>query len=158
MKDYSLADLKKELKHFSKEEIAQWYLDLVKFKKVNKGFASFQVFHSSSEEKFIEEVKSDVSELFQEINHENAYYVKKCLQKINRQLTIVLSYPLEDVSKIDLCIHFLEEFNSHVPQKKRHTVILNIYLRVLTKLEKWIAKLHEDLQFDYESKMSDLRR
>jgi hypothetical protein len=158
MKDYSLADIKKELKHFSKEELVNWYIDLIKFKKINKGFSTFQVFHSQSEAQFVELVKADLTEGFQELNHANDFYIKKGLQKINRQLTLVLSYPLTDVSKIELSIYFLEEFNRHVGRKKNHTVIYNIYLRVLAKLEKWVAKLHEDLQFDFEEKISDLRR
>jgi hypothetical protein len=99
-----------------------------------------------------------LSSAFQEINFTNDFYIKKGLQKINRQLNLILSYPLSDASKIELSIHFLMEFNRFVGRKKNHTVIYNIYLRVLAKLEKWVAKLHEDLQFDFEEKLNELRR
>ena len=84
MKTASITEIKKDLKHKTPEELQELCLLLSKYKKESKEYLTYLLFEADNEERFIETVKEEVSLLFQEINVDSYYYVKKSVRKILR--------------------------------------------------------------------------
>src|SRR5690554_7685397 len=67
MKTESIVTIKKELKHLPKEELLELCIRLGKFKKENKAMLSYLLFQADDEDGYIENVKSTIDELFEEM-------------------------------------------------------------------------------------------
>lgn len=84
MKAATLAEIKKELKHKTDEELLIYCLSLARFKKENKELLSYLLFEASDEEGYIHSVKSEIDLQFSEINNQNYYWMKKTIRKVLR--------------------------------------------------------------------------
>ena len=84
MHTYSLAEIKKELKELSKEELLEKCMALAKYKKDNKEFLNYLLFEAHDQESFVKVIKQEVDDYFAEITQPNLYLVKKSLRKILR--------------------------------------------------------------------------
>jgi len=81
MKAVTVTVLKKELKNQSQSELIELCLRLSKFKKENKELLTYLLFESSYEEGYIETVKLEIDELFELINTNTYYFIKKSFVK-----------------------------------------------------------------------------
>jgi len=81
MKIESIVTIKKELKHLSKEELLELCLRLGKFKKENKALLTYLLFESHDEDGYVASVKTSLDELFEGINTDSYFYMKKDYQK-----------------------------------------------------------------------------
>ena len=68
MKAVSVVTIKKELKHRSAEELLELCLRLSKFKKENKELLTYLLFEAHDESGYIETVKAEINQQFEEIN------------------------------------------------------------------------------------------
>ena len=153
MKTASVKEIKDELKEKSSKELMELCLKLSKFKKDNKELLTYLLFESGNEEAYREAVKADIDELFGQVNASASYYVKKGAQKILRLVKKQIRYSKNKETEIELLIHYCEHLQGYPSAMSRNSVLRNIYSRQLVVIKKAIGTLHEDLQYDYESKL-----
>ncbi len=149
MKAATVSQLKKELQHRTPEELLALCLRLSKFKKENKELLTYLLFESDHEEGYIETVKSEIDELFSEINTNSYFYIKKSVRKILRNLKKYIRYSGHKETEVELLLYFCQKLKDFRPSIRRNTTLTNLYHRQLDFVEKKIGLLHEDLQYDY---------
>lgn len=157
MKAATVAQLKKELQYRNPDELLQLCLRLARFKKENKELLTYLLFESDSEEGYIETVKEEVDNLFQEINTNSFFYIKKSVRKILRTLKKYIRYSGNKETEVALLLYFCGHLRGFRPSIRKNTTLMNLYERQLVFIEKKIPALHEDLQYDYNLILDELR-
>ena len=156
MKPSSISQIKKELKHLSKEELEEIVLRVGKYKVENKELLSYLLFQSSHEDGYIDSVKEYIDEQFELVNLQNYYYIKKSVRKILRNIKKFIKYSKLPETEASLLIHFCRRLKQMDPSYRYNTVLTNMFDRQLALSEKTIAKMHEDLQYDYKIELEEL--
>lgn len=152
----SLSEIKSALQQLSPAELTGIALRLAKYKKENKELLDYLLFQAHDEDAYVDSVKAEAMVMFGEINQTNAYYVKKSLRKILRTLNKRIKYSGIKQTEIELLLFFCREIKEHGINVTRNTVLNNLYTGQLKKIEKSIATLHEDLQYDYNRELEKL--
>jgi hypothetical protein len=156
MKAATLNELKKELQISSTRHIVDVCLRLIKYKKENKELLTYLLFEAQDETSYIKGIKEDIDEQFKELNTSNLYVAKKGLQKIVRNTSKYIKYSGIKQTEIELLLYFCLMVKKSGIKIHQSTVITNLYQRQIAKIEKAIAFLHEDLQYDYQQELDDL--
>jgi hypothetical protein len=149
MKAATIHELKQELTNIPAEQLSELCIRLAKFKKENKELLTYLLFEAFDEQAYVENIKTEVEEQFQEMNTSNLYFVKKSLRKILRTLNKYIRYTGSAETEVKLLLFFCSTLkDSGIPIEK-NLVIKNMYISQLKKTAKSIAGMHEDLQFEY---------
>lgn len=156
MKIESIVTIKKELQHLPKEDLLALCLRLGKFKKENKALLTYLLFESHDEDGYISSVKSTLDELFQGMNTDSYFYMKKTIRKILRQIRVYSRYSNKKTTEVELLLYFCERLNQLKPSIHRNRTLSNLYERQIISIKKKISVLHEDLQYDYNLQLQDL--
>jgi len=156
MKPASLAEIKRELKERSSEEVLAICLRLGRFKKDNKELLTYLLFEAGDESSYIKLLKEDIVDMMEEINMNHLYYVKKGLQKIVRSLNKSLRYSGQKQTEVEVRMYFCECIRASGIAISRHNTINNLYYREIKRIEKALTGLHEDLQADYRLELEAL--
>ena len=158
MKTASISELKKELKYYDQEALMQLCLRLAKFKKDNKDLLTYLIFEASQEEAYIGSIQRWMHVQFDNINIKSYYYIKKSCRKILRELRKYIRYSSKKATEVELLLSFCRALKNIQPSIFKSTQLSNLYERQIVNIRKAIAKLHEDLQFDYEEELQQLER
>ncbi len=150
MKPASLADIKKELKLRTPEEVLQLCVQLGRFKKDNKELLTYLLFDAQDEQAYIESIKYEIDDLMEEINTSQLYYAKKSLRKILRNLNKYIRYSGNKQTEVEVRLHFCQAIKNSKIAVHRSVVIENMYKRQLINIEKAFQGLHEDIKADYQ--------
>ncbi len=156
MKPATITELKKELKYRSQEQLIEYCLAMARFKLESKELLTYLVFESENETTYIESVKGYILSEFQEITATNFHYIKKSVRKILRQTKRFIRYSKKKETEAELLIYFCKELGKMRPSYKRNTVLTNTYNKQLELAQKAIAKIHEDLQYDFNLMIQEL--
>ena len=157
MKAATVVQIKKELQHKNQEELLEVCLRLSKFKKENKELLTYLLFESDHEAGYIESVKTEMDEVFDEINTNSYFYIKKSVRKILRNVKKYIRYSGNKETEVVLLLYFCKKLKTLTPSINRNTTLLNLYERQLLFIEKKIILLHEDLQYDYGLLVEELK-
>ncbi|NND88062.1 MAG: hypothetical protein HKM28_02320 [Flavobacteriaceae bacterium] len=157
MKPATVAQIKKELTYRSPDEITALCLRLARFKKENKELLTYLLFESENEAGYVTQAKEHIAQGFKEINHSRWYYIKKSVRKILRETKKMIRYSPVKETEVALLLYFCEELRDFRPSIKKNTTLRNLYERQLTLAEKKMDGLHEDLQFDYQKEIEELK-
>ncbi len=157
MKAATLAQIKKELKLRSPDEIEALCLRLGRFKKENKELLTYLLFEADDEEAYVQHIKEYIDELFDGITNTNFYYLKKSVRKILKETKKCIRYSNSKETEVALLLHFCDRLISFKPSIKRNTTLVNLYERQLELADKKIKGLHPDLQLDYENELEELK-
>ncbi|MGL1888354.1 MAG: hypothetical protein OCD76_17695 [Reichenbachiella sp.] len=149
MKAATAKEIKDELKEKSTVELREICLRLSRFKKENKELLTYVLFESTDEEDYQRSVKMQMEELFSEINTLSPYYINKSVRKVLRLVKKYIRYSDSKNTEVELMLHFCQSIKELYPDMRRNTALQNIFNRQLAAVKKSIAKLHEDLQYDY---------
>lgn len=155
-KPATVKELKDELKHRSPQELLQIVLRLSRFKKENKELLTYLLFSAANEEDYVETVKQEMDEQFQEINRTSYYFMKKSMRKILRNVKKFSRYSGKRETETELLIYYLQKMDSFSPSIHRNKTLQNMYDRQLTLVKKNIQNLHEDLQYDFKVELEKL--
>lgn len=150
MKAVSITRIKKELKHLSQEELVDIMLRVGKYKVENKELLTYLLFEAHDEDGYIVVVKEYIDEQYDAIHQQNYYFIKKNVRKILRIVKKYIKYSKKPETEAALLIHFCKRLKSMEPAYHYNTVLTNMFDRQLALAEKTIAKMHEDLQYDYQ--------
>lgn len=156
MKPATITELKKELKYRSQEQLIEYCLAMARFKLESKELLTYLVFESENEATYIESVKTYIDTTFAEISSTNFHFIKKSVRKILRQTKRFIRYSKKKETEAELLIYFCKALGEMKPNYKRNTVLTNTYNKQLELAQKAIAKVHEDLQYDYNLMIEEL--
>ncbi len=153
MKSATVSQLKKELQNSSKEELVDFCIRLVKHKKENKELLTYLIYETEDEDAFVFQVKEEIDELFDTMNTDRYFFMKKTVQKIDRQIKKHIRYSKKTETKIELLLYFCVKLQEMRPAYTGNSIINNIYDRQIVAIKNSIGKLHEDLQYDYQMEL-----
>lgn len=156
MKSASLAQIRKELKTLSREEVIELCEKLIKYKRDNKEFLNYLLFDSVDEDEYARQIKIEVSEAFSATNTKGFYLAKKSIRRALRIANKYIKYSDQPETELDVLLHFCEELKSLDINFKRSKVLLNLYERQLVKITDIYADLHEDLQFEFRERLLEV--
>jgi hypothetical protein len=156
MKAVSVKELKLELEERSPKELREICLRLSKFKKENKELLTYLLFESGDEASYIESVKKDIDQQFEERNRKSQYLIKKSLRKILRSTKKYIRYSLKKETEVELLLYYCTKLKKITPPIHRNAALLKLYIGLITTIKIKITALHEDLQSDYESELAEL--
>ena len=157
MKSATVKELKQELGIRSHGELLELCLHLSKFKKENKELLTYLLYEASDEQAYIENVKIEVAQQFKLINTSSYYYIKKSVRKILRNIKKYIRYSMKKETEVVLLLYFCSELKQMSPPMEKSVALHNIYKRQVEAIKKAISTLHEDLQYDYESELEQLK-
>ena len=156
MKAATVKQLKDELKHNTNEELMNLCLRLSRFKKENKELLTYLLFEANNESGYIESVKQEVDEQFENINIDSYFYIKKSVRKILRLIKKYNRYSLNKETEVELLLYFCQKLKDFKPSIRRNVTLTNIFNRQIGDIKKKITALHEDLQYDYQFEIEEL--
>ena len=158
MKIATLNALKKEMEALSKEEILQVCLQITRFKKENKELLNYLLFEANDEESYIEKVKGEIKEEFKSLGGKTFYQAKKSIRRILRIVKKYIKYSGKKETEIALLIFFCQELKQCRRAITDSKTIENLYQRQVIQIQKAMAGLHEDLQFDYQEEVALIKQ
>ena len=156
MKAVTVKKLKDELTHQSSTDLINLCLQLSKFKKENKELLTYLLFESHNEEGYIESVKEQIDELFEQINIKSYFYIRKSVRKILTLTKKYIRYSKKKETEIELLLHFCLRLKEFKPTIKKSPRLLATFNRQILLIKKAVATLHEDLQYDFEIELDNL--
>jgi len=156
MKAASLKELKTELQLLHHDRIIELCMHMIKFRKENKELLTYLLFESDDEQAYIEGVKSEMNELFKDVNKSNTFYAKKTVRKILRLTNKYIKYSGSKQTEADLLLSFCKHLKSLRLPLTENTLLGNLYRRQTIRIKKALATLHEDLQYDYTEELQNL--
>jgi len=156
MKAATVAQIKKELKYKSGDELEQLCLRLARFKKENKELLTYLLYEAEDEAGYIEHIKEFISEKFEEINTSSYYFIKKSVRKILRETKKYIRYSLKTETEVELLLYFCDQLSIFEPSIKQNRTLMNLIDRQMQLIKKKIGSLHEDLQFDYLQELAEI--
>lgn len=151
-------EIKEELRQRSPNELLELCLRLSRFKKENKELLAYLLFESSDEHAYIESVKREVDEQFEQINRTSSYFIKKSIRKILKNTRKYIRYSQKKETEVELLIYFCSKLNQFNPSVHKNTTLRNLYDKLIASTRKTMLSLHEDLQYDYGKELEELRR
>jgi hypothetical protein len=116
------------------------------------------LFESASEPSYIESVKREIDEQFDQINKKNYYFIKKSVRKILKNTRKYIRYSQKKQTEVELLIYFCTKLKRLSPSVQKNTALMNLYKRQIDTIIKKVSLLHEDLQYDYGIELSELSR
>jgi hypothetical protein len=153
VKTASLKELKTELSDMHPSQLVDLCMQLVKYKKENKELLTYLLFEASDETSYVNSVKDQMSELFEDVNRTNLYLAKKTIRKILKTTNKYIKYSGNKQTEVELLLFFCLKLRKTGISMPANTALGNLYLRQYQKLNKALSSLHEDLQYDYEDKI-----
>ncbi|HEX3385279.1 MAG TPA: hypothetical protein VHS53_08830 [Mucilaginibacter sp.] len=148
LKLYGLADIKKELQFHDKGYLVDLCLRLGRYKKENKELLAYLLFDADNERGFIENVIAESGFMFSQLPSNN-YQMAKSMRKILRLLSKYVKFMGSKEAEIEFLLSFCRNYIEYADKRGSYKPMRLIFTRQLDKIGKAIAKLHEDLQFDY---------
>lgn len=149
MKAASLNDIRKELITLDQAVLEQLCVTLARFKKENKEMLTYLLFEASDEHAYIKNVQLEMDEFFITLPKGNVYFIKKSIRKILRFINKQIKYSGLGKTELELRIYFCLKMKSAGIPLHPGTILSNIYLQQLKKINSVLSKLPEDIQFDY---------
>ena len=156
MKAATVHELKQELENTSPAKVQELCLRLARFKKENKELLTYLLFEAHDTAAYIESVKSEMDIQFEGVNKTTIYFAKKTLRKIVRTAAKYIRYSGQATVEIEVLIHFCKGMKALNIPIQQTPALLNIYQGQIKKINKAIAALHEDIQYDYRKEIDKL--
>lgn len=156
MKAVTVKKIKNELGYKNSKELIDLCLRLSKFKKENKELLTYLLFESDNEEGYIESVKNQVDELFEQINTKSYFYIRKSTRKILTLTKKFIRYSQNKETEVELLLYFCKRLKEFKPSIKKSPRLVNTFDRQVLLIKKGIATLHEDLQYDYQIELDNI--
>lgn len=155
MRTATVDDIKTELKELPPKEVLALLLRLARFKKENKELLTYLLFEAHDEQGYLQLLKADITEQFAAVEPTPVSKAKKSYRKILRGINRQVKYIGSKGSAVELLIHYCTVMRNLDTELKPALEVL--YYQQLTKAEKLIPQIEEDLQFDFTQQIDSLR-
>jgi hypothetical protein len=156
MKAITLADIKQELQHLDKKQIAELCLRLARYKKENKELLAYLLFDADDTDNYIQQVKAMMDDDFSELNISQLYLAKKSLRKILRIVNKHIKFAQQKQTEAELRLHFCMLLKKSGIAYTSNKALHNLYLQQIKKIETAISALHDDIQYDLHKQLEQL--
>lgn len=153
MKAASVKELKSAIENLPPAELLELCLRLIKSKKENKELATYILFDETNEAGYIENVKSSLVLLFDDVNKTNPFFAKKTLRKIVRVANRYIRYSKDATTEVEVLLFVADSMRCLKLDMKKSTALENIYIGLIKKIKKGVESLHDDLQYDYQKQI-----
>ena len=156
MKAASIVILRKALAHLDRQALQQLCLRLARFKLENKELLTYLIFESEDELQYVQGIKSQLDKLFDEINTNRYFFIKKSVRKILRRIRKFSRYSNASETEVELLLYFCCKMKTIQPSIFNNKTLTNLYNRQVEASRKKTLKLHEDLQYEYQLQIEKL--
>ena len=156
MKAVTVKKIKDELSYKNSKELIDLCLRLSKFKKENKELLTYLLFESDNEEGYIESVKEQIDNLFEQINTKSYFYIRKSVRKILTLTKKFIRYSQKKETEVELLLYFCSKLKHFTPSISRSPRLVNTFDRQIQLIKKTITALHADLQYDFQIELENL--
>ncbi len=156
MKTLTVKEIRQELGYLSQKEMIEICLRLSRFKKENKELLTYLLVEKQDEETFIEGVKKQMDEQFENINTKTFYFIKKSVRKILASTKKYNRYSQNKETEAELLLYFCHKLKKFRPSVLRSSPMKSLYLRQMDAIKKLVSNLHEDLQYDFQIEIDEL--
>ncbi len=157
MKTATVKQIKSELENLDRAELIQTILRLSKFKKENKELLTYLLFEADTEQEYVADIKLEIDELFTKMNTDSYFYMKKTIRKILKITKTYIRYSNARETEVELLLHFCKQLRKVRPSITKNQQLTNLLARELKAIENKIGNLHEDLQYDYNLLLENLK-
>jgi hypothetical protein len=151
----SIDDIKHELKQLPPKKVLELTLRLARFKKENKELLTYLLFESHDEAGYLKSLKSDIDEQFAIVNPTPVSQAKKQYRKILRAINRQSKYIGSKSATVELLLHFCERLKNL--ETTLHPKLQVIFNQQITKADKLLPLLEEDLQFEFRKQLLFLK-
>ena len=152
MKTASVQQIREALEQLPPGKVLELAVKVIKFKKDSKELASFLLFDAHDVGGYIENIKDETNNQFEELPHSTLYLTKKSLRKILRNLAKYARHMNSGQAEVEIRLHFCNKLiESGIPLHKS-PALEKMYQQELKKIKALIEDLHEDLRYDYNKK------
>lgn len=158
MKAASINEIKKELAGKDARELQSLCLRLARYKVENKELLTYLLYEADDEGGYVSALREDVDDMFESLPQGNVYFVKKGLRKILRLVNKHLKYSGIPQTEVEVRMHCCFRIVDKRVPLNSSTVLSNMYLQQIKKVEAALAKLPEDLAFDYSQEFERLKK
>ena len=155
MNPASIDDIKNELKQLPPKKVLDLTLRLARFKKENKELLTYLLFESHDEPGYIKMLQADIDEKFATIDPSPVSKAKKEYRKILRLINRQIKYIGSKSASVELLLYFTMKLRDQ--EQTLHPRLQTLFLQQITKAEKLLPLIDDDLQFDYRQKIEALR-
>jgi hypothetical protein len=155
MKAATSNEIKQELKGLSSANLIELCLRLARFKKENKELLTYLLFESHDEPGYIKMLQADIDEKFATIDPSPVSKAKKEYRKILRLINRQIKYIGSKSASVELLLYFTMKLRDQ--EQTLHPRLQTLFLQQITKAEKLLPLIDDDLQFDYRQKIEALR-
>jgi hypothetical protein len=155
MNPASIDDIKNELKQLPPKKVLDLTLRLARFKKENKELLTYLLFESHDEPGYIKMLQADIDEKFATIDRSPVSKAKKEYRKILRLINRQIKYIGSKSASVELLLYFTMKLRDQ--EQTLHPRLQTLFLQQITKAEKLLPLIDDDLQFDYRQKIEALR-
>ena len=156
MKAASVQEIKKELTAASPATLVAFCLRLARHKKENKELLTYLLFEAQDEQGFIRQVNEEMAEGFTTINNRQLYLAKKTVRKVLRIANKHIKFAATKSAEAEIRLEFCRLFKKQDLPMGKASVLGNLYLGQIKKIQVAIASMHEDLQYDYQRQLDRL--
>ena len=151
----AIEEIKKELQNLPPKKVLDLTLRLARFKKENKELLTYLLFESHDEQGYIKVLQTDINEKFASIDPSPVSKAKKEYRKILRLINRQIKYIGTKDAAVELLLHF--SMNLKQQEQTLHPRLQTLFAQQVTKAEKLLPFIEDDLQFDYRQKIERLR-
>jgi hypothetical protein len=156
MKTASVKEIKTELENTPSDVLLELCMRLTKFKKENKELLTYLLFEQGNEQSYVASINSLLDELFETVNKTQLYFAKKTIRKIIRTANRYIKYSSEKTTEPDVLLHVCMRINELGLDLKKNAALFNLYNSQIKKINKAIAAMHEEEQYDYKKMLDNL--
>ena len=149
MKAATANEIKQRLKDLDKKDLMELCLRLSRYKKENKELLTFLLFESDDLPHYINSVKEELDEIFEDVNTSSVFFAKKTIRKALRTANRYIRYAGDKTVEAEVLLHFCTNFQALKLDWKRSTLLSKLYNNQVKKAGAAIDSMHEDLQYDY---------
>ncbi len=157
MKAAGISELKRELLTLPPQKVLELCLRLARFKKENKEFLSYLLFDEENESGYVESIKIEIDAQFSLLPKSNWYLVKKSLRKILKGISRYSKHMTTKESEVEMLLHFCVNVKNCGFRYRSYKALSSLYDQQLKKLAGLIDQVHEDLRFDYNRQLEQLK-
>ena len=156
METASLNQLRKSLATLKEKEITEMCLRLARYKKENKELLSYLLYFSGNEQDYIKSVQEEIDLQLAGLIRTNSYLTMKGIRKALRITNKYIKYSGNRQTEAELLLYFCSKLRSTGIRLSNENPASKLFDRQILKIQKVIASLHEDLQFDYGEDLKKL--
>jgi hypothetical protein len=154
MQASSVDTLKAELKTLPPKKVLELLLRLTRFKKENKELLTYLLFESHNIQGYIEQIKMEITEAFEELDNSRAY--KKGFRKIQRMINKPIKYMGNRMATVELYLFMAEKIKEQKKSLFTRSFLDKTLHQYIGKIEKLLPLVDEDLRHDVKRQLSDI--